>query len=475
MNINNIIKEAYKKWENKEYVYEKINNEYKSITYGEFIKRTTDLAKKLIDLGLKDKRIIIFGKNSIDYMVSDLAVLAYVGISVNINAQTTEYELQEILKTMEIDAVLYDNDKKEIIDLIKDEHKNRKFICMQETIDYSDDSMVNFDFEDKDINECSKIVFSSGTTSNPKGIMLSLKNIFAGWESLNRRTPLSENDVVYLFLPLHHTYGNIYNFIYSLLSGMSIYLCSGIENISSELKEVNPTIFCAVPLIYKKIYFENKENLENAFGNRIKYLFCGGSKFDIEIRMQYKQKGLPMLEAYALTETASSLSIEYPGSEDYESAGTIFEDIDVKIINEDASGIGDIVVKGDNVFLGYANNEKLTSIVFTDDGYFITGDYGYINDNKLYIKGRRDTVLVGDNGENIYPKEIENKLKNLCDKIIKAKSFLKDGKLACNIYLIKDSNINIEEIIGEYNKQVVKKDRIYKFFVFKDSKIDLKQ
>ena len=409
-------------------------------------------------------------------MISDLAVLAYVGISVNINVQTSEYELREILKTMEIDAVLYDNNKKDIIDIIKNEYKNIKFICMQEVINHSENCILDFEFEDKDINKCSKIVFSSGTTSNPKAIMLSLKNIFAGWKSLNRRTPLSETDVVYLFLPLHHTYGNIYNFIYSLLSGFSIYLCSGIENMSSELKEVNPTIFCAVPLIYKKLYFENIANLEETFGNRIKYLFCGGSKFDIEIRKCYKQNGLPMLEAYALTETASSLSIEYPGDNDYESAGTIFEDIDVKIINEDTNGIGDIVVKGDNVFLGYANNEKLTSKVFTEDGYFITGDYGYIKGNKLYVKGRKDTVIVGDNGENIYPKEIENKLKSLCSNIIRVKSFLKDNnKLVCNIYLTEDSNVNLNEVIEEYNRQVVKKDKIYEFYEIKDSKIDLKQ
>ena len=96
--------------------------------------------------------------------------------------------------------------------------------------------------------------------------MLSLKNIFAGWESLKRRVTLKEDDVIYLFLPLHHTYGNIYNFLYSLLSGLSIYLCSGIENILQELQEVNPTVFCAVPLIYKKVYFENRDNLQTAFG-----------------------------------------------------------------------------------------------------------------------------------------------------------------------------------------------------------------
>ena len=474
MNINNIIKEAYNKWENKEFVFEKVTNAYKGITYGNFIRATTNLAKKLISYGLKDKKIIIYGKNSINYMISDLAVLAYVGISVNINFQTPEYELKEIIKTMQIDAILYDNAKKDMIELIKQEYKDIKVICMQDEVDLSQEYTLDFNFEDKDVSVCSKIVFSSGTTSNPKGIMLSLKNIFAGWESLKRRAPLNQDDVIYLFLPLHHTYANIYNFLYSLLSGLSIYLCSSTENILQELSEVNPTVFCAVPLIYKKIYFENRDNLQSAFGKNIKYLFCGGSKFDTQVRKYYKQLGLPMMEAYALTETASSFSIEYPNIDDFESAGDIFEDIDVKIINKDESGIGDIVVKGDNVFLGYASNYKLTSSVFTRDGYFITGDYGYIKDNKLYVEGRRDTMLVGDNGENIYPKEIEIKLKQLCDDVLKVKCFLVDGKLQCNLYVNNDLNINMEEIIDKYNKQVAKKDKIYKFYTFNSNQIGLK-
>ena len=319
---------------------------------------------------------------------------------------------------------------------------------------------------EKDYDECSKIVFSSGTTSNPKAVMLSLKNIFAGWEPLQRRTKFDDTDVIYLFLPLHHTYGNIYNFLYSFLSGLSIYLSSGVNNISSELLEINPTIFCAVPLIYRKFYEVAKDKLIYAFGNRIKYLYCGGSYLDTEIRKYYKQVGLPLHEAYALTETASSFSIEYTNNDDFESVGTIFENIDVKIIDSDESGIGEIIVKGDNVCLGYANNEQMNKQNFVD-GYFKTGDLGYIKDNKLYLTGRKKKVLVGENGENVYIEEIINKLKELNQNINHAKIYFEDNQLCATVYVKEE--IDVDSLFIEYNNNSLKKDKIHKYKMIIDN------
>lgn len=474
--INEIIKNAYEKWEKKDFIFEKQNEKYNSIKYGEFIKKVNLLAQELLNRGLKDKKIVIFGPNSIYYMITDLAVLSYVGTSVNINCQTGKDELIKIVKALEISTIIYDECQKYLFDEIKKELKDIQCIGMQTIINSLNTNLNMFNFENKDENICSKIIYSSGTTSEPKGIMLSLKNIFSGWEPLQKRTPFTEEDSTYLFLPLHHTYANIYNFLYSLLSGMSIYLSSGIDNIEKELKEVNPTIFCAVPLIYKKIYANNINSLNTAFGNNIKYLYCGGTKFDREIRKIYKLCGLPMFEAYALTETASSCSIEYPNNDDFESCGTIFENIDVKIYNKNKDGIGEILVKGDNVFLGYVNNEELTKSVFTEDGYFKTGDFGYIDTkNKLYVIGRKSDVIVGENGENVYPKEIEKQLKNYSSDILKVQAFLLDEKVNYKIYIKENSTINIEEIINDYNNKSVKKDCIKFYKIIYSSNINFKE
>lgn len=474
ISINETIENAYEKWKNKDYIFEKKDNEFKAIKFGEFLRKVNSLAHELIRSGLKDQKIIVFGPNSIYYMITDLAILAYVGTCVNINCQTGKEELLKIIDKLGIEAIIYDERQAALFTEIKKENNNVNCMGMQTIINKLPDEEPIFDFNDKDVNSCSKIIYSSGTTSEPKGIMLSLKNIFSGWEPLQRRTPFNEKDSTYLFLPLHHTYANIYNFIYSLLSGISIYLCSGIENIESELKEVNPTIFCGVPLIYKKIYANNLNTLNTAFGNNIKYLYCGGTKFDPAIRKIYKTAGLPMFEAYALTETASSFSIEYPNNDDFESAGTVFENIDVRIIDKNKDGIGEITVKGDNVFLGYVNNEELTKKSFTNDGYFLTNDYGYIKDNKLYVVGRKSDIIIGENGENVYPKEIEKLLKEYSPDILKIQAFLKDSKVNYKIYIKEGSSINIEDIITNYNSKVTKKDNI-KFYEIKyTSQINLK-
>lgn len=461
--INKMLNEAHEKWNNKNFIYEKHGQEYVPITYGKFIEKANSLAHKLLDYGLKDNKILIYGKDSIDYMITDLAVLAHVGISVNVNKQTKEEELSDIINKIKINVIIFDKDKEPIIDNLKLKFPNVKFLCMQDEIEKLNFSDKLFEFEEKDIDQCSKIIFSSGTTSNPKGVMLSLRNMFHGWIPLQKRIPLCEDDIDYLFIPMHHTYGNIYNFLYAFLSGLSIYLCSGVDKIQQELREVNPTVFCGVPWIFEKIYNEDSENFKYAFGNRIKYLVCGGAKFNPKIRRAYKENDLPMYETYALTEVASSFAIEYKNNDDFESGGTIFENIDVKITNRDKNGVGEIVVKGDNIFLGYANNEDLTKSVFTEDGYFITGDYGYIKDNKIYIVGRKNDIISGANGENVYPKEIEKKLKEYSSDILKVQAFLKDSRVTYKIFIKENSNIKIEEIIENYNGQVTNKDCI-KFY-----------
>ena len=137
-----------------------------------------------------------------------------------------------------------------------------------------------------------------------------------------------------------------------------------------------------------------------------------------------------------------------------------WKNIDVKVINENKNGIGEIAVKGDNVFLGYINNQELTKSVFTSDGYFLTGDYGYIKNKKIYIVGRKSDVIVGDNGENVYPKEIEKNLKEYCNDITKLQAYLVNGKVKYKIFIKENSDANIDKIIEEYNSKSTKKDYI---------------
>lgn len=473
--LEKILRSNCEKWENKEHVFEKINGEYKGITYSNFIKQTRDLAGYLISKGLKQKNIMIYGNNSSKYMIADLAVLHYVGVSVCVSKEWNETELKQAIKLLDISCVIYGEDKKDIIMEVAQECSSPIYISLDEALDESAKCTYEV-LEETDAESCCKIVFSSGTTSNPKAVMLSKKNIFAGLDSMFRRCPFNENDVDYLCLPLSHTYAGIYNFLYSMVFGFSIYLCSSNAVMGQEILEVNPTLFCGVPLIYKRFYEGYGNNIAKAFGNRIKYLFCGGALMDENIRRAYKDSGLNMMEAYALSETASTFAIQYPYDDDVETVGTIAEEIDVKIINADEQGIGEIVVKGDNVFLGYVGNEELTQSVFTTDGYFKTGDLGYLKadekngGHKLYIVGRIKKVLIGENGENIEPEHIE---KLICEKepgVNKAQLYIQNGKLCCHLYIgnelvEKDWDVFFEEV----NSVVLSYEKIRQYDVILDS------
>ena len=473
--LEKVIGDNCKKWNHKEHIFEKVNGEYIGITYGDFLEQTRSLASYLLSRGLKKKSILIYGNNSCKYMMADLAVLHYVGISVCVSKEWKEAELKQAIELLDISCVLYGEDKRDVINEVAKDCAMTIYISMDEA--FTEAGNCTYDvLEQTEDESCCKIIFSSGTTSNPKAVMLSKKNLFAGIDSMYRRCPFNENDVDYLCLPLSHTYAGIYNFLYSMVFGFSIYLCSDNATMAQEILEVNPTLFCGVPLIYKRFYEGYGSNIAKAFGNRIKYLFCGGALMDEDIRRAYKDSGLNMMEAYALSETASTFAIQYPYDPDVKTVGTIAEDIDVKILNADEDGIGEIVVKGDNVFLGYVGNKELTESVFTEDGYFKTGDLGYLKEDeknggyKLYLVGRIKKILIGENGENIDPEHVE---KMICEKepaINKAQLYMQNGKLCCYVYVKSGhSEKDWDTFFEEINVSVPSYERVRQYDIIVDS------
>ena len=463
MYLKSIIKRDYNKWYNDPYIYEKVNDKYDYITFGKFIENSLGIANNLINKGYKNKRIMIISENSTKLLEVDIAVTFYVGLCAIVSKEWKKNDLIQGIDELEAGLLLYSNNYK---DVIKDILKERQI----DTINLNDlDTSFNnnlFNLSIKNNNKPAKIVFSSGTTGKSKAVMLSLKNIFAGYNSLVRRCPFNHQDSTYLFLPLNHTYANVYNFLYSLVAGYRIYLASSTANIGRELLEVNPTIFCAVPLVFNNLLQAYQDNINVAFGTNIKYLFCGGAAISKETRKVYLDKGLNMMQAYALSETASSLAIAYPYKDDLESSGTIFEDMDVKVANPDKEGIGEIIVKGDAVFIGYTDKE-LTKKVFDEEGYFHTGDLGYIKNNNIYLKGRKKKMLLTSNGENVIAESIEENIKSRDSAIKSVKAYTKNDKIIVNIYLDKD--INLDEIISKYNNEVPRYERVFEYNVYFDS------
>lgn len=463
ISLKRIVKTNYKKWYDESYIYEKVNNKFEFITFGKFIEESLGIADYLIKKGYKNKNIMFFSENSTRLMECDLAVSFYVGVSAVVSKEWKTADLVEGINDIKPACLIYSPRFKDIVKELKKKVKIDT-ICMDELKPKFNEKLFNMKI--KNYDRCAKIVFSSGTTGKSKGVKVSLRNVFFGYDSLCRRCQFDHNDSTYLFLPLNHTYANVYNFMFSIIAGYRIYLASSTANIGKELLEVNPTIFCAVPLVFNNMLAAYKENVNMAFGKNIKYLFCGGAPLSRETRQIYKDKGLNLMQAYALSETASSFAIAYPFKDDLESAGAIFEDIDVKVYEPDKDGVGEIIVKGDNVFLGYTD-PSLTKRVFDSEGYFHTGDLGYIKNGNIILKGRKKKMLLTSNGENIIAASIEDKIKDMNEAIKDVKAYIKDDKLAVNVYV--DKEIDVDEVIKEYNKVVPAYERIKYHRVFNDS------
>lgn len=452
MDIQKLIEEDLQKFNNKDYIFEKHNGKYSATKFDDFVFKARALATKLINNGLINQRIMLIGKNSTNLMIADVAITAYTGVCVNTPAFINTEDLNGMIKSLNIKAILFGSDQTDKIAEIKSDILKLNIDEMIPNLN----KIIN-NYKKINLDECTKIVFTGGTTSKPKGVMLSLKNMFYGWPYLKHRAEFVMSDIMYLFLPLHHTYANLYIFYYSLISGLSIYLCSDITKIDEELLEVRPTILGAVPLIYERIAKAYHNDVGKAFGDRIRFLVAGGAPISKELKQIYKKCGLEILNAYALSETASSFAVSYPGDTDEEDVGTIYEDLDVKILDPDKNGAGEICVKGDCVFLGYTVQDV---DCFTNDGYFKTGDLGYVKNNKLFVTGRKKKVLIGSNGENIYPDDLTNKIKKIDNNINDVRFSLRDDKLYAEFFLIDVNKTNLTELVDSFNIKCAKKDRI---------------
>ena len=463
MDVNKLLKEDYQKWKNNPYIFQKEQGEFKGTTFGEFTEDTYRLAEHLLRLGLSDEKIIIYGKNSYALMVADLAVTAFVGISVVVAKHMKGESIRKLADAIDARAILYAPEKEETVRKIS-EDLNIRTLCFDE-IPALPESEHLLDLPSRDPDVCSKIVFSSGTTGPSKGVQLSLRNIFFGYSELSKRVQYTTADRVYLFLPLNHVYASCYCYYLSLIDGYQIFLASSTTRIAEELLEAQPTFFCAVPLVYQKLLDQYGSRIGEAFGSRIRFLFCSGAPCPKELREAYR--GLPLLQAFGMSETAASFAIDYPGDQDEDSAGTIFSNIDARIYHPDEHGAGEIIVKGENVFLGYLD-EELTKEVFDENGYFHTGDIGKIRAGKLIVLERKKKTLVGSNGETIDVTALSELLCSLDPNIVRANLSLVQDRLSADLY-VKDPNRSAEPAVEQYNQTVLRHERIEHINIIRDS------
>lgn len=434
--LTDALNSAERKWGGRLYLSESGKTE----TFESFAHKVRVLAAYLCGSVFSGERVAIFSPNSIAWTIIDIAVTAYVGISVGFPKDWLADELEHAVGKHGVSVIFYSETLSHIVNEVRPHFPNVRFISIENEFDgliAAGEKMTAPIYNEKTDDEAAKIVFTSGSTAYPKAVLLSIRNIFSGAQELKKRAPLGEQDVCYLFLPLSHTYGAIYNFLYSLVFGYSVYFAESIKTMAQEMARIHPTAFSAVPIVYTRFMQAADElhiPIKMLLGGKIRYLFCGGAKLPEQLRARYASEGIELRNAYALSETASAFSIDYAGETDPDSVGTVFDNIDVKVIDPDEDGFGELVVRGENVFLGYDNDEQATKAAFTEDGYFKTGDIGAIVNGRVHLRGRRDVMLTLPNGENVSPKAVSQKIMSAFPAVRSVKVYMRDDRLLCDVY-----------------------------------------
>lgn len=434
------------------------NGNIYSKTYEEVGQEVAFLGTILIEKGLLNKRIAIIGKNSYKWAISYLAA-SIVGIVVPIDKELHSDDVINFMNVSESECILGDNKNlKQIIENIQ-KLKNKETIFIDFDLKKQDDNFLSFELEMEngrklldsgdikfdeikvDPDELRILLFTSGTTGNAKGVCLSQRNVCSNILSTYGIVKVKRSDLFFSVLPLHHTYECTLGFLLPLYSGASICYCDGLRYISNNMLEYHPSVILCVPLLLEKMYqkiiknmkkslpkkySEDEENpidklpfflkaivktkVKNTLGGRLRVFIVGAAAVNPEIADTFDKLGLNSLQGYGLTECAPLVA----GNTDFykrnDSAGLPIPNVEYKIDNPNDEGVGEIIVKGPNVMLGYYNMPEETEKVLKD-GWFYTGDLGKIDENGfLYITGRCKSVIVTKNGKNIYPEEIESYL-----------------------------------------------------------------
>jgi long-chain acyl-CoA synthetase len=447
----------------------------------------------ILDIKPEDK-VAIFSENRPEWIYAFFAVWEKCGVNVPIDFMSSEDELFYILNDSKPVYIFTSKNNKEKVLNVKLKLDYDIKVLVFEEIDFS--SQI---FENK---ECKKleedvavILYTSGTTGQPKGVMLSYKNLLSNIKSIEKVEIANSQDSTLAILPFHHSYPLMVSMLIPLHLGATIVFLDELspQDILDKLKKYKITILIGVPRLYalfhKRIFDKINEDffiktvfglckkinnqtlskivfkrVHDIFGGSIKYFVSGGAKLDLDIAKDFHALGFKIIEGYGLTETSPIISFNPPYKIKLGSVGKPIEGVQVKIEDDE------ILVKGDNVFVGYLNKIEETKKAFKN-GYFMTGDLGYLDkDGYLYITGRKKEIIVLPNGKNINPEEIENIILKNFDIVKEIAVIQKDNQLFAIIYpdfevVKKRKIVNLEEtikwnVIDKYNQSAASYKKI---------------
>ncbi len=429
--------------------------EYKNITYTQLLEDINALGTALYEKGLQGKRIAIIGKNQYHWAISHLACLLGGIVSVPLDKDLQENELKESLIRSKVDAIIFDEKLTDKIQVIRENHKTniQEYICMsniegfenieqllergKEILETGNQDFIKYEVDSKSM---SILLFTSGTTSKSKAVMLSQYGIATNVYDMQIVETFYDTDVNIAFLPYHHIFGST-AMVVMLACGVKTVFPDGLRYIKQNLLEYQVSVFVGVPLLVDKMYANIEKEIEkqgktklikvavkisnfllkfhidirrkifkqiiDGLGGKMRFVIAGGAPFDSKIERKFNEFGIHMVQGYGLTETSPVIAAENDKYAKYGSVGIPMKHTEVKIVDKDENGIGEITVKGPNVMLGYYENEEATKAVL-QDGWFHTGDLGYVDkDGFLFITGRKKDMIVLKNGKKVFPEELE--------------------------------------------------------------------
>ena len=489
--------------------------EFKEITYKQLKNDIDSLGTALINLGLEGKRVAVIGENRYEWGVTYLAVVNGTGTIVPLDKALPENEIESLIIRSGVEAIVYSNKYNEIMNDLK-EKKNtdlKYFISMD--LDESENGIISFKklltrgkellengdkrFIDAKINveEMRIMLFTSGTTSKSKAVMLSHKNIASNLMDISSVLKVREDDRFLSFLPLHHTFECTTGFLLPLSVGASIAFCDGIRHIAENIKEYDITFMVSVPVLYenmcKKIMKSIKDQgkgttvnvgmkvsnallkvgldirgklfkqLHDSLGSKLRLLVAGGAALDPDTEKTFNSLGINMVQGYGLTESSPVIAVEDDKYKKIGSIGKALPTLDVKIDKPNEEGIGELLVKGPTIMLGYYENEEATKETIDKEGWLHTGDLAKIDkDGFIFITGRKKFVIVLKNGKNIYPEELEiliNKIAGVKECFVYGKPE-DDGDYKISAKIVYDKEIMKEAYGVEEEKDI--KEKLWK-------------
>ncbi len=429
---------------------------YEDITYKKLLEDINAFGTKLYELGFKNKRIAVVGRNRYEWVVAHLANVLGGIVSVPLDKELQVDELESCLVRSKADVVVFDE---KYIDNIKEIEKRentnlKEYICMSKQDGYKDFWTLKEQGEklikeqkrrdyinakiDKD--KMAILLFTSGTTAKSKAVMLSQKNIASNVYAMLLVEKFYPTDVNLAFLPFHHIFGST-EMIVMLAVGLKTAFPDGLRYVAQNLKEYKVSVFVGVPLLIEAIYKNIEKEVEkqgktklintakkasnfllklhidirkklfkqilDALGGHMRFIISGGAPLDKRVAQGFNDLGIELVQGYGLTETSPVIAAENYLEKKSGSIGFPMDNVEVEIVNKDEDGIGELRVKGPNVMLGYYENEEETKKVLKD-GWFYTGDLGYFDEEGyLFLTGRQKDMIVLKNGKKVFPEELE--------------------------------------------------------------------